>query len=80
MVYWSDLDIAGFRKAQKLWEDCSLPLLNKDKFKLVVVDPRRIWDEIQEGDDIADWVRAEIADVQRVQAVANEMRNVELRF
>ena len=80
IVYWADLDISGFRKAQKLWEVCSLPLLAKDKFKIVVVDPRRIWKDISEGQDIADWVQAGAADVGRVQAVANEMRNVELRF
>lgn len=80
MVYWSDLDIPGFKKAQKLWETCSLPLLPKDKFKVVVVDPRRIWDGIQEGQDIADWAIANMADVGRLSAVANEMRNVELRF
>jgi putative DNA primase/helicase len=80
IVYWSDLDIPGFRKAQKLWEVCSLPLLPRDKFKIVVVDPRRIWSDIQEGQDIADWCQARVADVERLVAVANEMKNVELRF
>jgi putative DNA primase/helicase len=56
MIYWADLDIPGFRKAEKLWQVCSLPLLPKDKFKLVIVDPRRIWENIKEGQDIADWV------------------------
>jgi putative DNA primase/helicase len=80
IVYWSDLDLPGFRKAQKLWEICSLPLLPRDKFKIVVLDPRRIWSEIQEGQDIADYCQAGVADVERLVAVANEMKNVELRF
>jgi len=80
MVYWSDLDIPGFKKAQKLWEVCSLPVLPKDKFKLVVVDPRRIWSDIQEGFDIADWVQANEANVELLSAVANEMKNTKLNF
>ena len=80
MVYWSDLDVPGFRKAQKLWQTCALPVLSKDKFPLVVVDPRRVWEGITEGQDVADWVQAGVADVERLQTVANKMKNVELRF
>lgn len=76
IVYWPDYDIPGFKKAEKLWYVCAQPLLPKHKFKLVVLDPRRVWTDVQEGQDIADWVQADAANVQHLQTVANEMKKV----
>lgn len=78
MVFWSDMDVPGFRKAEKLWRVCAMPMLPKDKFKLVIVDPRRIWGDVGEGQDIADWVLAGYGDIGKVERVANEMKDAKL--
>lgn len=75
LVYWPDHDIPGYRKAQKLWQVCAAPILPHHKFKIVVLDPRRIWQGIAEGQDIADWVQAGVTDVKLLQTLANEMKH-----
>jgi putative DNA primase/helicase len=77
ICYYPDYDLPGYRKAVKLWQACAAPVLPKNKFPIVVLDPLEVWSDCPEGGDIADWSQQKLANVDVLESVANRSTIIE---